>query len=76
MNEEERKELESLVLQAQLRKNSCKILHDPKSGAVKSIEVKAYGRTDGHCDEAVIQAISMLCDTLERLKDENFIVIK
>ena len=74
MNEEERKELESLVLQAQLRKNSCKILHDPKSGVVKSIEVKAYDRTD--TEEAVDQSVDALLTALIRLKDEGFKVEK
>lgn len=69
MNEEE---LNNMVLEAQLMKNSCKILTDGK-GNVKSIETKVYHKEGS---EAVEQAVIMQVQALKQLKAEEFVIGK
>ena len=76
-------ELKAAVMNAQLQKDSCKILLSKEKDAdgnphlgVKSIEVKVYGKTSGDSDEAVIDAVSMLEQAVDRLNDEGYKVEK
>lgn len=63
--EQNHNDLQSAVLEAQLRKNSCKILTDGK-GNVKSIETKVYTE-DGI--EAVKTAVKMQIEAEKRLSE-------
>lgn len=72
----ENEQLKQLVMESQLKKNSCKILHDAVKGGVKSIEVKAYGGYGDNKLQAVEDAVEMLCGAIEKLEEKGFTIEK